>query len=63
MKACSSFVTSSPRCVVACGLKAVSKLTKSEKEKGDITREMEEIQKNYQLILQKSILNKTGKSK
>jgi hypothetical protein len=31
-------------------------------EKGNITTESDEIQKYHQLILQKAILNKTGKS-
>jgi hypothetical protein len=31
-------------------------------EKGDITMETEETQKNHQILLQKSIFNKTGKS-
>jgi hypothetical protein len=31
-------------------------------ENGDITMETEEIQKNHHTLLQKSILNKTGKS-
>jgi hypothetical protein len=31
-------------------------------EKVDITTETKEIQKNYQILLQKSIFNKTGKS-
>jgi hypothetical protein len=30
-------------------------------EKGDITTESKEIQKNNQILLQKAILNKTGK--
>jgi hypothetical protein len=30
-------------------------------EKGDITTEMGEIQKNHQILTQKPILNKTGK--
>jgi hypothetical protein len=34
---------------------------KIRKEKVDITTEMEEIQKNHQILLQKHILNKTEK--
>ena len=37
-------------------------INKIKNEKGDITTETEEIQKNHQILLQKSILNITGKS-
>ena len=37
-------------------------INKIRNEKGDITTETEEIQKNHQILLQKPILNKTGKS-
>jgi hypothetical protein len=36
-------------------------INKIRNEKGDITIESEEIQKNHQILLQKSIINKTGK--
>ena len=38
-------------------------INKMKKEKGNITTETEEIQKNYQILLQKPILNTTGKSR
>jgi hypothetical protein len=38
-------------------------INKIRNEKGDITTEMEEIQRNHQVLLQKPILNKPGKSK
>ena len=37
-------------------------INKIRNEKGDITTETEEIQKNHQILLQKPILSKTGKS-
>ena len=36
-------------------------INKIRNEKGNITTETEEIQKNHQILLQKPILNKTGK--
>jgi hypothetical protein len=36
-------------------------INKISNEKGDITTESEEIQKNHQILLQKAIFNKTGK--
>ena len=38
-------------------------INKFRNEKGDIITEMEEIFKNHQILLQKPILNKTGKSR
>jgi hypothetical protein len=38
-------------------------INKIRNEKGDITTEHEEIQKNHLILLQKHILNKTGKSR
>jgi hypothetical protein len=37
-------------------------MNKIRNEKGDITIETEEIQKNHQILLQKPIINKIGKS-
>jgi hypothetical protein len=37
-------------------------INKIRNKKGDITTESEEISKNHQILLQKVILNKTGKS-
>ena len=38
-------------------------INKIRNKKGDITTETEEIKKNQQILLQKPILNKTGKSR
>ena len=37
-------------------------MNKIRNEKGDITTETEETKKNHQILLQKPIFNKTGKS-
>jgi hypothetical protein len=37
-------------------------IKKTRNEKGDIKTEVEEIHKNHPILLQKPILNKTGKS-
>jgi hypothetical protein len=39
----------------------MEKKKKIRKEKGDITTETKEIQKSHHILLQKTILNKTGK--
>jgi len=38
-------------------------INKIRTQRGDITKEPEEIKKNHQILLQKAILNKTGKSR
>jgi hypothetical protein len=39
-----------------------TKINKIRSEKGDITTETEEIKKNHQILQQKPVLKKTGKS-
>jgi hypothetical protein len=45
------------------GPRGCIQINKFRNEKGDIITETEEIFKNHQILLQKPILNKTGKSR